>query len=311
MSFDRAGLIAACRAQGRVARVVVARVKGSAPREVGAAMLVWKDGQSGTIGGGALEHELTQDAQRRLGDGKDVLSRHALGPDMGQCCGGSVEILTEFYDVTRAEALPEDLITRGTGPEPLAVKRARARLRASGERPCPTLVSGWMIEPVSQPQRTIWIWGAGHVGRALIDVMSPLPDLDITWIDTDTARFPEIIPHGVTRLCAAQPAELVAYAPTRAEHLIVTYSHALDLELCHRLLGHGFISTGLIGSATKWARFRNRLRDLGHGPVQIARITCPIGNPAFGKHPVAIAIGVAADLLAPMRAINTSLETHA
>lgn len=311
MSFDRAGLIAACRAQGRVARVVIARVRGSAPREGGAAMLVWQDGQSGTIGGGALEHALTQSARKDLEHGKDALSRHALGPDMGQCCGGAVDVLTEFYDLPRAQALPEDLVARGTGPEPLAVTRVRARLRARGEPPLPALVDRWMIEPVSRPQRMLWIWGAGHVGRALVDVMVLLPDVDITWVDTTTDRFPAVIPHGVTQLCAAQPADLVPYAPAQADHLIVTYSHALDLDLCHRLLGHSFAFAGLIGSATKWARFRNRLRDLGHRPGQIGRITCPIGNPALGKHPAAIAIGVAADLLTPAPAMCAPSENHA
>ena len=88
------------------------------------------------------------------------------------------------------------------------------------------------------------------------------------------------------------------HAPPSAEHLVLTYSHALDLEICHRLLSHGFARAGLIGSATKWARFRKRLLALGHSEVSIARITCPIGDPALGKHPQAIAIGVAHDFLA-------------
>jgi xanthine dehydrogenase accessory factor len=92
-------------------------------------------------------------------------------------------------------------------------------------------------------------------------------------------------------------AEAVAEAPVGSEHLVMTFSHALDLELCHRLLGHGFRSCGLIGSATKWARFRSRLEALGHQPTQIARIQCPIGDPALGKHPQTIAIGVAAAFL--------------
>jgi xanthine dehydrogenase accessory factor len=100
-------------------------------------------------------------------------------------------------------------------------------------------------------------------------------------------------------LCARHPEGLAAFAPVHAEHLIVTYSHALDLALCHALLQRGFVFAGLIGSATKWARFRSRLRDLGHPPEAIARITCPIGDPALGKHPQAIALGVGAALVAP------------
>jgi xanthine dehydrogenase accessory factor len=94
-----------------------------------------------------------------------------------------------------------------------------------------------------------------------------------------------------------KPEAAVMLAPRDAEHLILTYSHALDLALCHRLLTHGFRRAGLIGSATKWARFRSRLAALGHTPGSIAQITCPIGDPALGKHPQAIAIGVAASFL--------------
>jgi xanthine dehydrogenase accessory factor len=102
----------------------------------------------------------------------------------------------------------------------------------------------------------------------------------------------------MTALPAADLAQATRLAPPEAEHLILTFSHSLDLELCHRLLGHGFASCGLIGSATKWARFRARLAALGHTPQAISRITCPIGQPALGKHPQAIAIGVAAHMLA-------------
>jgi len=128
-------------------------------------------------------------------------------------------------------------------------------------------------------------------------VMAPLPDWSITWIDVAADRFPDTCPDGVTILPAADPARLVAHAPAEAHHLIVTYSHELDLALCHALLSHDFAAAGLIGSATKWARFRSRLRDLGHAPAQISRIACPIGDPSLGKHPQAIAVGVAAALM--------------
>jgi Xanthine and CO dehydrogenases maturation factor, XdhC/CoxF family len=70
----------------------------------------------------------------------------------------------------------------------------------------------------------------------------------------------------------------------------------MDLALCHAALGRGFAFAGLIGSHSKWARFRNRLRVLGHGDAAIARICCPIGQKSLGKHPQAIAVGVAAQL---------------
>lgn len=143
----------------------------------------------------------------------------------------------------------------------------------------------------------LWVWGAGHVGRALIHTLAPLPHLALTWVDTAPARFPDTIPEGVTPLVAVDPPRAMIHAPRAAHHLILTYSHEIDLALCHAALGHGFASCGLIGSATKWARFRKRLSALGHADAQISRIDCPIGDPDLGKHPQAIAVGVAARLL--------------
>lgn len=291
MSFDLAGLRTAVASHGRVMRVVIADLRGSSPREVGAAMLVWEGGQSGTIGGGALEY-----AAARGGPG---LTTQALGPELGQCCGGAVTLLAEVYDAAALARLEGDVIARPVagGAMPLSVKRLIAKARGQGVAPVPQLLDGWMVEPVLKATRPVWVWGAGHVGRALVGVLAPLPEVAITWVDTGPERFPDAMPEGVTVLPAADPARVVRHAPARAEHLILTYSHALDLELCHALLGHGFARAGLIGSATKWARFRSRLGALGHGPDQISRITCPIGDPSLGKHPQAIALGVAADML--------------
>ncbi|SFA84976.1 molybdenum cofactor sulfurylase [Poseidonocella pacifica] len=294
MSFDLSAIRRAIAAHGPVARVVVAEVKGSAPREVGASMLVWKDGQSGTIGGGTLEHEAARNART----GRRGLSRHALGPDLGQCCGGAVTLLTEEWDADRLADIHEVAARPVDGAEmPLAVARTLDRARAQGIRPAPHLLQGWFLEPVLRPTRQLWIWGAGHVGRALVTTLSPLPDLSITWIDTAPERFPAEIPEGVTALPAAAPEQLAAHAPTDAEHLILTYSHDIDFALCDALLRRGFGAAGVIGSATKWARFRKRLHNLGHSHDEIMRIRCPIGRKDLGKHPQAIAIGVAAALL--------------
>ncbi|MGB7240497.1 MAG: xanthine dehydrogenase accessory protein XdhC [Sulfitobacter sp.] len=311
MSFDRSALIAACAAHGHVARVVIAAGRGSAPREVGAAMLVWKDGQSGTVGGGTLEHQLTLAARRLLATGQDAATKHALGPDLGQCCGGAVDVLTEIYDMARAENLDAHLITRGPGVAPLGVQRLRHMQRGTGMMPPPGMVDGWMIEPVTHPSRNIWIWGAGHVGRALVGVIQPLPGVALTWVDTAPDRFPPDIADNVTVLPGSAPETLVHYAPGDAEHLIVTYSHRLDLALCHGLLAHGFAFAGLIGSKTKWARFRSKLRILGHNDTVIDQITCPIGAPELGKHPQSIAIGVADALLRAPLASALQKERHA
>jgi xanthine dehydrogenase accessory factor len=296
--FDLSEMAAAIGAHGRVARVVIAGVEGSSPREVGASMLVWADGQSGTIGGGALEYEAAAKARAMLAGssgGAALVERVALGPSLGQCCGGAVTLWTEVF-----EAVPEavaGVVARGLGDMPLAVKRVLAAARGQGIRPAPGLVSGWLVEPVAEAERQVWVWGAGHVGRALVSVLAPLPGIAVTWVDVAAERFPEEVPEGVTVVPARDPALVADHAPVGAEHLVLTFSHALDLELCHRLLNCGFRSCGLIGSATKWGRFRSRLAALGHEAQAVARIRCPIGDPALGKHPQAIAVGVVAELL--------------
>lgn len=307
MSLDRAALEAAVAVHGAVLRVVVAEVRGSAPREVGAAMLVWADGQAGTIGGGALEHEALADARDMLARGERRRSSRALlGPDLGQCCGGAVTLVFELWDRPALAALTDGLHARpaqarpGTEPageEPFGVKRVRAQARSAGARPRPRLVQGWFVEPVAPAPVPVWVWGAGHVGRAVVAVLAPLPDLALSWVDVAAARFPEAVPCGVTQLVTADPVASAARAPAGAHHLVLTYSHALDLALCDALLHRGFASLGLIGSATKWARFRSRLEQMGHRPGAIERITCPIGTKGLGKHPQAIAVGVAHALL--------------
>jgi xanthine dehydrogenase accessory factor len=300
MTFDLTSLKKAIASEGRVARVVVSSAAGSAPREVGASMLVLRNAQIGTIGGGALEFEAAARARGALAVGKDRLDKVPLGPDLGQCCGGAVLLLTEIWDMPRLRSIGDAVVRPmpGFGGEiPLKVA-GRLRMARSGSRTLsPEAIQGWFIEPIAAPERDLWIWGAGHVGRALVGVLAPLPGLRITWVDVAADRFPGMVPEGVTVVPAADAAGLVAHAPRQAEHLVLTYSHALDLDLCHRLLAHGFARLGLIGSTTKWARFRSRLATLGHAPAEIAQIECPIGDPALGKHPQSIAVGVAVAVL--------------
>lgn len=235
-----------------------------------------------------------------------MVERIALGPSLGQCCGGAVVLWTEVF-----EALPgveSGVVARGPGAMPLTLKRVLAAARGQGVRPVPGLVQGWLVEPVAEATRQVWVWGAGHVGRALVAVLAPLPGVAVTWVDVGVERFPDVVPDGVTVVPARDPAVLADHAPVEAEHLVLTYSHALDLELCHRLLVRGFRSCGLIGSATKWARFRSRLGALGHSGEAISRIRCPIGDPSLGKHPQVIAIGVAAEILRAERVAARELR---
>ena len=231
--------------------ITVVDTKGSTPRDTGTVMSVTATGQSGTIGGGALEWEATKTARVMLQNGSAQMRRTIpLGPDLGQCCGGAVSLQ---FDRTASDT--------ATATTPL------------------------------------WIWGAGHVGRAITSVLTPLHQFQITWVDTDLGRFPDVEDPNLSKLVAQDPPRAVKHAPASAHHLILTYSHDIDLALCDALLRHGFASAGLIGSATKWARFQKRLAAAGHTTDEISRITCPIGDPSLGKHPQAIALGVAATLL--------------
>ena len=318
MAFDLQGLADAVAQHGSVARVVIAGFAGSSPRELGADMLVWATGQSGSIGGGALEFAATARAREglQLGAKGDWFARYALGPDMGQCCGGAVSLLCEVFDAARLDELERGGLNETLGlfarPLPhtgaktqaniganiaahsLGLARLFDRARAQGVSPQPQICDNWMVEPLLRPGQPLWLWGAGHVGRALVAILAPLPDIALTWVDTSAARFPADIPAQVVALPAALPERLVPHAPQAAQHIIMTYSHQLDLALCDGLLRHGAADIGLIGSASKWARFRKRLQAMGHSTAAISRITCPIGTPSLGKHPQSIAIGVAA-----------------
>lgn len=307
MSIDIAKLRAAVDNHGVVARLTVAAVAGSTPREVGASMLVWPGGQSGTIGGGTLEYDAARLARAKLKNlnATDGLIKIPLGPSLGQCCGGTVTLLSEMVTADVCAEIQQQLdkynvyarpVAQDARPQPLHIKRVLAGARAGNPPATSTLSEGWFAEPADPSHTPLWIFGAGHVGRALVQVFDPLP-FDITWLDTHTSRFPRDIPATVTQLTAENPAAMVGYAPNDAHHLVLTYSHALDLEICHRLLNHNFQFAGLIGSKTKWARFRKRLAQLGHPEQAIVRIACPIGLPELGKTPQAIAVGVAAKLL--------------
>lgn len=242
--------------------VEITSTKGSTPRDAGTVMQVTESEIKGTIGGGALEFAAIKRARRMLAAGQSVFAETLpLGPNLGQCCGGSVSL--RYADVPAA----------------------------AGEDECDIpLISGAQLASAS---KDLWLWGAGHVGRAVVRA-APVSAFRITWVDRGPDRFPdEDFPH-VTALPAADMPLLAQRAARQADHLIFTYSHEIDLALCAALLRRGVRSCGVIGSETKWARFQKRLRAMGLDPSPIA---CPIGDKRLGKAPRQIAQGVVANLL--------------
>ncbi|MBK6009248.1 xanthine dehydrogenase accessory protein XdhC [Ramlibacter ginsenosidimutans] len=244
--------------------VRVHETAGSVPREAGAWMAVFRDTVVGTIGGGHLELQAIEEARRRLAgaQGQAVL-RFALGPALGQCCGGVVHLAFERV---------------GAADAPRVEQRLHAR-----------------FAPLA-------LFGGGHVGKALIQVLGTLP-FAITWIDSRDEIFPAAVPDNV-RCEHSDPVQAaVADLAPGSRVLVMSFSHAEDLDIvaaCLKRLRErdDLPYIGLIGSETKWATFRHRLEDRGFGAAELARITCPIGIPGItGKQPEVIAVAVAAQLL--------------
>lgn len=312
-------------AEGRPAVLVrVVRVRGSTPREAGAAMLVWSDGSAGTIGGGRLELDAAAVAHERLGPGLRNGPRFegpvdvALGPAIGQCCGGVAGLLWESLgpaDEPWVERLaasaddPEAIAVTGvaTGERwllpadaaPARVAAAAEAFRAAGER-CRWIgdAPALLLERVAEPLHPVFLFGAGHVGRALLPILAALP-LKLTVVESRPEMLPLAVPPGVAVLPSASPALEIDLVPDGAAIVVMTHDHALDLDIVAAALARpGIAFVGLIGSDTKRGRFVSRLRARGFGPEALARLICPIGIPGIeGKDPAVIAVSTAAQIL--------------
>jgi xanthine dehydrogenase accessory factor len=288
---------------GASALVSVVAARGSVPREAGARMIVRPDGAfHGTIGGGALEWQALAKAQALIGRRERALKLidQALGPDLGQCCGGHVTLAIELFD-----AADLDEVRRLAAAE--RVSAFSVETIRDGERYRRTVVNAGyrvaapspahFVESFGERRDTIVLFGAGHVGRALVLALAPLP-FAVIWCDAREGAFPAAIPTNVTTT-AGPPLDVLAQAPDGAQVLVMTHSHALDLDLVAAALGSGrFPHVGLIGSATKKARFVKRMREIGIPASRIAHLHCPIGLPSIrAKEPAVIAASVAAECL--------------
>ena len=248
--------------------VVVASTQGSAPREAGAWMAVFADAVVGTIGGGHVEYQAIARARALLAAPSQAAQplaavRFALGPALGQCCGGVMYL--RFEPVTARDV-------------PALAKRLDSRLR-----------------PVA-------LFGGGHVGQALVRVLAALP-FHITWIDSRDGVFALDVPPRVVCEQSEPVQAAVATLVPDSRVLIMSFSHAEDLDVLAACLKRqrekaDLPYVGLIGSQTKWATFQHRLQARGFSDAELAHVTCPIGVVGIkGKGPPVIAVAVAAQLL--------------
>lgn len=296
--------------QGAAALVTVAQAQGSSPREAGARMVVAPDGTfTGTIGGGGLEWAALAEAQSLIARG-DKASRldKALGPDLGQCCGGRVLLTVERFDVADASTIaPLAAAERQDGAlVTVATRTADGRLarrvaQGTDRSPGPDYdmkADGRVVERFGEEPTPLYLFGAGHVGRALSTALAPLP-FAVTWIDPRPGAFPSEWPANVTTVAQGDPVALLARASAGAFIAVMTHSHALDLDLVIAALSSGrFPYVGLIGSDTKRARFTSAMRKIGMAPDVVDSLVCPIGLTEIAdKAPAAIAASVVAQLL--------------
>ncbi|RFP10876.1 MULTISPECIES: xanthine dehydrogenase accessory protein XdhC [unclassified Duganella] len=329
--------------------VTVAIVEGSGPREPGARMLVTAGGQVDTIGGGHLEMCAVDvgrsmlNSTAKAGEGVHArLERYALGPSLGQCCGGVVHLAFELIDSALADVMgslrkrwredswrlsaidgtPVSLLLDASG----AVIAGTGTGAASGPRSDSDSDFGgaaifgpaypsvdhqrgthilrdtagrrWLADPCLAPRAHLLLFGAGHVGAAIVRMLGELP-CTVSWIDEREDMFPATIPANVTIEATDAPEALVAAAPAGASYLVMTHSHALDQRLSEAILARADVGWfGLIGSKTKRVQFERRMAARGLPEERIAAMVCPIGIAGItNKLPAAIAASVCAQLL--------------
>ncbi len=290
--------------QGRVARVVVVATRGSTPREIGASLLVRRDlGFRGTIGGGALEWRALRLAWQALGEGDAAVTLHdvVLGPDLGQCCGGRVTLGIEVLDASDLATVRRLAAREAEGPffTEARIEGRRLVRDVAADPGAPGLrADGTWVERFGDDRRPLFLFGAGHVGRALTLALAPLP-FRVEWIDGRDDAFPAAHPANATCRVVPDPVAAFAGMPAGAFVLAMTHDHALDLAIVDAALRRPDLPhVGVIGSKTKRARFVSRLLEMGHTEAAIRRMVMPVGaGGPRSKSPAVIAAAVALELL--------------
>ncbi|RED53857.1 xanthine dehydrogenase accessory protein XdhC [Aestuariispira insulae] len=322
--------------------VTVAHVRGSAPREAGAHIIVTKTRILETIGGGNLEFKAIDKAREILGSIGDAVcvKDYPLGPALGQCCGG---VVTLTYEPVRAsgtgwlvshealvaegrkfisvvdldghrgrQAVPADSSAKDKVSimmEPSIMKTAYRVMQSNPVEKNNLIVEDktgkrYLVETMEDQRQPLFLFGAGHVGRALVHMLEGLP-FRITWVDSRADQFPEAL-QGIETLVAEQPETAVAKAPKGAFYLVMTHDHGQDLEITAAILERGDAAyAGVIGSDTKRARFEKRLKERGINLNKIDNLVCPIGIDGItGKRPVEVALAVAAEMQITYEALS-------
>lgn len=307
--------------------VTVVSISGSTPREAGAKMIVTEQQLFGTIGGGNLEHQATAIAREQLlVNQPQLMRRFPLGAGLGQCCGGLVNLLFEpIVEATnwvaqvkalqlenqnwvRAVAVDDDqdcfvLTERSIKSLSFAHKSSPELMRIADtmlvdHKESIQLHDGCILEIIKKPDFELLLFGAGHVGKAIVKIMAEMP-VRIKWIDSRDDQFPANISDNVEVICSDTPEAEVDNAAAESFFLVMTHDHGLDQSLAEQILKRDdFSYFGLIGSKTKRRMFEKRMARRGIAPARFDAMTCPIGIDGIrSKQPATIAISVAAQLM--------------
>jgi len=245
----------------RLVVVDILAAEGSTPRDAAAFMLVSADGAFGTVGGGRLELEAIDHARRSLAGAAPTRLVLSLGPAIGQCCGGRVTLGFETVDAPDFD-------------------RIEARLAAEAAR---------------DPE--VWLFGGGHVGRALANAFGLLPVR--THVVESRANELALTPETATRHLSALPESMVATMLEGSAAVVLTHDHGLDFLIASAALARDDLAyVGMIGSQTKRATFSSQYRREGGDPERLARLICPIGTKLADKRPEVIAAMAAAEVCA-------------
>ena len=286
-------------------------------------MVITQNGQWGSIGGGNLEYQaaasarvmIESEAQAR--SGVRLENRlYGLGPALQQCCGGAVSVLFEYLeapaagwlhrlcDLTPGHAIR--LLSRLEGDTVLkqvfGPDDAMRGFDMLPEQALPCVLElqsgSHFLERIEFEQVKLVIFGAGHVARALVPMLSQHA-FDISWIDSRPGQFAGCDWPGTETIVAENPRDRVADFAKGTLYLVMTHSHELDEELCFEILSRNDAGwLGLIGSMSKRKRFEHRLRKRGLSEARLAGLTCPVGMAGItGKRPATIALSICAQLV--------------